>query len=205
MKIALGEHYFIAGRTGSGKTFLAHALANKAANSFNVIVHDTKGTRNFDHYRIFTQLNELMSSAEVRKNGIFVYRPEFEELSMEYFELFYEWIYNRKNCIVLIDEAMQICESPKTYPKYLKGILTRGREYNISAWSCTQRPKTLPLFLLSEASKFFIFELNLLDDRKRIAEITGREEFLERELCKYCFHYFDVKKNEYYIARVRVE
>ena len=203
IKLTLGEHCFIAGRTGSGKTYLLNAMAMHVSDRFNVIVHDTKGTDIFSKYRIYTRLDELITSKEVNKIGIFVYRPDFEELEMSYYNRFYEWIYYRKNCIVIIDEAMQVCESVSKYPSYLKGILTRGREYNISAWVCTQRPKTLPLFLLSEATKFFVFGLNLLDDRKRIVEITGREEFLRHEACKYCFRYYDIKRNEYYVAKVK--
>ena len=196
------EHLFIAGRTGTGKTFLVHTLANEIADKAkaSVFVHDTKGTDIFNNYQIFERLSDLMRAKEVEEAGIYVYRPCFEELEEEYYDEFYKWVYNRKNCIVIIDEAMQVCENPKKFPKFLKAILTRGREYNIAAWVCTQRPKTLPLFLLSEASKFFIFELNLKDDRQRIMEITGRDEFLDRELCEYCFHYYDIKSNEYFVG-----
>ena len=202
MKLSLGEHIFITGRTGSGKTYLASAFANKISNEYNIIVHDTKGTESFSRYRIYTTINELMNSRNIRNPGIFVYRPRFQELDMQYYEIFYEWIYHRKNCIVLIDEAMQVCERVDRYPKYLKGIMTRGREYNIAAWVCTQRPKTLPMFLLSEATKFYVFELNLAEDRRRLVEITGREELMQRKLCEYCFHYYDVRKNKYYIGKV---
>ena len=200
MKMRIGEHVFITGRTGSGKTYLAKTLAIEASNTFNIIVHDTKGSAAFDDFRIYTGLDELMSARDITKPGIFVYRPRFQELNMEYYDPFYEWIYYRKNCIVLIDEAMQVCERVDKYPKFLKGIMTRGREYNIAAWVCTQRPKTLPLFLLSEATKFFVFELNLADDRRRLVEITGRKELMERELCEYCFHFFDVRKNRYFVG-----
>ena len=205
LSLSSDEHLFVAGRTGTGKTFLVHALANEVAQRTSVFVHDTKGTSVFDDYKIFGKLTDIMIATEVDEPGIYVYRPVFEELESEYYDGFYKWLYNRKNCIVIIDEAMQICESPKKYPQYLKGILTRGREYNIAAWVCTQRPKTLPLFLISEASKFFVFELNLADDRRRLMEITGRDEFMEREICKFCFHYFDVKKNEYFVGRIRLD
>ena len=196
------EHLFIAGRTGTGKTFLVHTLASEVSETVSIFVHDTKGTAAFDDYPIFEKLSDFKKARETREPGVIVYRPVFQELELEYYEEFYKWVYNRRDCIVIIDEAMQVCESPKKYPQYLKGILTRGREYNIAAWVCTQRPKTLPLFLLSEASKFFVFELNLKDDRQRIMEITGRDEFMDRKLCQYCFHYFDVKTNKYFVGKV---
>ena len=202
LSLAQDEHIFIAGRTGTGKTFLVHAMANDIADRVSVFVHDTKGTSAFDDYPIFEELSDLQKAKESKEPGIIVYRPIFQELEMEYYNQFYEWVYNRKDCVLIIDEAMQVCENPKKYPQYLKGIMTRGREYNIAAWVCTQRPKTLPLFLLSEASKFFVFELNLKEDRQRLVEITGREEFMDRELCEYCFHYFDIKKNEYFVGKV---
>ena len=202
LPLKLNEHVFIAGRTGTGKTFLVHAMAKEIADKTSIFVHDTKGTSAFDNYPIFEELSNLKKARETKEPGIIVYRPRFEELELDYYDEFYKWVYNRKDCVVIIDEALQVAESPKRYPSYLKGILTRGREYNIAAWVCTQRPKNLPLFLLSEASKFFIFELNLKDDRQRLVEITGREELIDRKLCEFCFHYFDVKTNKYFIARI---
>jgi DNA helicase HerA-like ATPase len=194
-KILSSEHVFIAGGTGSGKTYLCEQYLNGFD---NVIVLDTKGFFNWDSsidlIPVFETLSELMEF----KEGKAIYRPRFEELNQEYYNLFLEWIYRRRNTVVVIDELMEVAPSPSTYPPYLKGILTRGRQLNVGCWCLTQRPKDIPIIAMSEATHFFIFRLNFPDDRERIAKIIGYDEVLEPagDFSQYRFWYFNAKKTE---------
>jgi hypothetical protein len=122
--------------------------------------------------------------------GKFIYRPVLDELNKEYYEVFFKWIYFRRNTIVLIDELMSFT-TPTYCPEYLKGIYTRGRELNVTAWACTQRPKNIPLICMSEATHFFIFRLNIEDDRKRLVEVAGCKEFMEL-LPKHVYWYYNI-------------
>jgi hypothetical protein len=105
---------------------------------------------------------------------------------------FFKWCYLRGNTRVLIDEAMQVCPNPAVMPEYYKAILTRGRELNVSVWSCTQRPKTIPLSIISESTHFFIFMLNLEADRRRVNEVVTYPEIIDYIPEKYQFWYYKI-------------
>lgn len=172
VKIKQGEHVFIAGQTGSGKSICAEIYLSGLD---NVICLDTKGETNFSMIKdspIFERLEDLIQF----KEGKAIYRPRWEELNSEYYDRFFEWIYRRKNTNVWVDEVMSLYENAGSILPYHKAIMTRGRTKNISCWNVTQRPKTIPLSLISEAKHFFIFDLNVEADRKRIQEVVAQNE-----------------------------
>jgi len=178
--IKTSEHVFIAGSTGSGKTILAKAYLSRKK---NVVVLDTKGTYYFepfllnDDYVIIDELERLEQAS--KHYDKIVYRPKLKELHYTYFELFFEWCYFRKNTTVLVDEAMQISNNPHVIPEYYKGILTRGRELNVNVWSLTQRPTGINQIIMTEATHYFIFRLTHINDRKKIRDITGQDDFIK--------------------------
>lgn len=169
------EHVFIAGMTGSGKTHLAKKYL---ANYPHVVALDTKGTLEWNDVedKDLTIIEHLSELSFVNTPKI-IYKPVFEELSMDYYEKFFEWCYRRGNCIVWVDEAMNVCPNPHVMPEYYRGILTRGRELGVSVWSLTQRPTGIPQVIMSESSHYFIFKLNLPQDREKIVQISGCPEF----------------------------
>lgn len=187
------EHVFVAGRTGSGKTYLAKKFLSLYP---NVVVLDTKGTLNWDEVlpEEKTIVTSLAKISEAKTNKI-IYKPRWQEMTFEVYNRFFKWIYERKNTIVWIDEVMAICPNPFKIPDYYKAILTRGRELNIAAWSLTQRPSGIPQVVISEAVHLFIFDLNLEQDRAKLVEITGYNEFLQRP-GKYHFWYADIRKEQ---------
>ena len=149
--IKRSEHVFVAGGTGSGKTFLASEYL-KGYN--NVIVLDTKGM--FDNW-------DYMSSVELsvvdRLEDVYnvstskiIYRPRFQELTQDFYNEFFKWVYLRKNTTILIDEAMQVSPNPHIIPEWLRGCLQRGRQRKVSIWSLTQRPLNISPLMLKSVS-----------------------------------------------------
>jgi MoxR-like ATPase len=173
------EHVFIAGRNGTGKTFLARAYLSRFA---NVAVLDNKGLFQWPEVEkkeltIVTRLADLL----YLRTPKVIYRPRWEEQKNEYWDAFYQWAYRRMNTAVLTDEIFSVCpRGPMVYPEYLKAILTRGRERRVAHWGLTQRPASIPIVCMSEAMHIFSFSLNIEEDRKRLRAITGAEEFLQR-------------------------
>jgi hypothetical protein len=194
-EILTSEHVFIPGRTGSGKTFLAESYLNGFD---NVIVLDTKGFFNWKtsekHVPVFENLESMSNFGQGRA----IYRPDFTELNQEFYDSFFQWIYKRKNTIVYIDELMEVCPSPRTYPLYLKGILTRGREMNIGCWMSTQRPKDIPSLCLNQSTHFFIFNLQEEADREKISKSIERPEVLKNPgtFESYIFWYYNSRTQE---------
>lgn len=55
----------------------------------------------------------------------------------------------------------------------LEALYKLGRSRLVTTIGCIQRPKVVPLVMLSEASHLFVFRLHLADDRRRLEEVIG--------------------------------
>jgi len=186
-QIQKGDHVFICGSTGTGKSFLAKLYTSKLK---DVYVLDNKGTFTFtpflhsDKVKIYTDFKDLQKHKDDDITHV-IYRPNIYENNSEFYEQFLEMCYNKGNCNVLIDEAMAICTS-SNIPFWYKSLLTKGRELKISVWSCSQRPAQLSNFVLTESKHWFIFRLNAVNDRKKIVDCSGNDSFA----IKITGHYF---------------
>lgn len=188
------EHVFIGGRTGTGKTWLAKKYLT---NYEFVVALDTKGMLVQDwtepgpkELTVVTRLADL----EKVKTPKIIYQPTWDEMTFDHYNAFFFWIYQRRNTIVWIDEAMSVCPNPMKIPDGYRACLTRGRQLNIGVWSLSQRPSGLPQVILSEATHFFVFDLSLPQDREKLVEITGAVELYEMpsKHGKYVFWYYKV-------------
>lgn len=195
------QHTFIAGRTGSGKTVL---VRNYLAGYDNVICLDTKGTTIWPEVdqaelTLARSWNELMRA----KTPKVIYRPAWEEMNPETYHEFFKWIYLRMNTIVWVDEAMSVTPNPSVIPEYYKAILTRGRERETAVWSLTQRPTGIHQIIISESSHIFSFDLNMPQDREKIAKVTGAPEFLEKP-GKFMFWHYYVENEHATLATLKL-
>lgn len=188
LEIKTSEHVFVAGRTGSGKTYLAQKYL--AGRNFPfVAVLDTKGFVSWpevpgtrwgkgdnnhvliDGGKNLTLIDDIIELNFLETPNV-IYRPKWEQLSPEYYNEFFRWCYKRRNTTVWIDEVMSVATAGK-YPEYLKAILTRGRQLHVACWALTQRPADIPVIVMSEATHVFVFDLNMVQDRERMASVTG--------------------------------
>jgi hypothetical protein len=172
------EHTFIPGRNGTGKSWTARKIHSREP---YIVVHDTKGDWKWPEVpkHEIAWVTKLAELRHVRKRKI-VYTPVKDELEWEAYEIFYDWVYERQNCRVIVDELMQVCPSPMKVPSGLKGCWTRGRSRRTSVAACTQRPMTIPNLAISEAMFFYILDLNLPQDRAKIVEVSGVPDFYKR-------------------------
>lgn len=161
----------IAGKTGTGKTYLGQAYANGFP---NVHVLDTKGTFKWGRvpvYRTFDKYRAAMDG----KPGKAIYRPIDKEMNGDFMDAFFEFVYNRRNTVAFVDELAQVSQlvgGDGVSPNW-QNIMQRGRELNVGIFNLTQRPKRIPLLALSESEHTFCFRLRLDDDRDRMAEFMG--------------------------------
>ena len=198
---------FIAGKTGTGKSYMAESYLRGYK---HVVKLDTKG-ETLERYRegkspwrglkegkdftVCYRLEEL----QYAKTDKIIYCPEFDEQSIEFYDAFFKWIYDRENCIVWIDELMSICPHAMKYPLHLRGIMTRGRSKNVGVWALTQRPVDIPTIVTANSEIFVAFDLMLPQDRQKMANITGVPEFNitpSTRAYPYAFWYFQADWEE---------
>lgn len=188
--IAETERALLVGRTGSGKSTLARALLSQWA---HVVVIDAKGDFDLPHGRVIQDPREL-SKIKTRSPAPILYRPRPEFWHSEVYDAVFRWIYERRNTTVYVDEVFAVMdERTARAPHWLNAILTRGRSLKIRTLLAAQRPFRVPLSILSESEHRFMFELNLSDDKKRMAELMG-PEVLAPLANEHGFYYYNVKK-----------
>lgn len=185
MSILTSEHVFVPGMTGCGKSYLAEAYLSKFP---KVVKLDTKGEAldklakgknpwplvNPKELTVVTKLDDLIENSDA---PYLIYNPDHDELDPVYYDAFFNWAYLHRNITVWVDEVMQVLPSPhKILPGY-KAVLTRGRYFDVSLWQLTQRPMGLPADTIAQSSHVFCFDLQLDQDRKKVADVTGVKDF----------------------------
>lgn len=186
------------GQTGSGKTTLFRlALCRVPAYKF-VIVYDVKGQMKpgeWPGFKFVKSFDELRKAAGLKINGKFtfpkiVFQPNIYELpddkDLEHADKFFKFVYFRENTVLYVDEIYGVTTN-RTIPFHFKAILTRGRERGITCLMATQRPAEIPQFILSESENFYIFQLQMPQDKERIRKIKGIPEKAIEDLNKFEF------------------
>lgn len=181
IQIRQGQHVYLAGMTGSGKTTLARYLLTEHP---NVISIDSKHDNKWPGWRVTKQVNRAFEL------GRTIFRPDaFYQISEVYYRAFTEGGWH-----VHCDEGYMIARRQSSaigsYPTYYLKGLQSGRSKKLTIWTMTQRPVYLPLFAISEASHIFVFNLGRKSDRMLIASETGRDE-LEKLPGRYHFWYYN--------------
>lgn len=169
--IKTNERLAIAGKTGSGKTYLARYLTRRIK---RLVVCDSKGTLQDWNLYDYDERAARRSLEKGEPARIRVLAPITDDPGA-YWDDIFQWAFEIGDLTIYIDEAYAITPPGKRAPTYLNACFTRGREFGIGVWTSTQRPTWIPLFMLSESDHFFMFRLTLADDRRRMAEFMTDE------------------------------
>lgn len=161
-----------AGKTGSGKTFLARNLIN----SFSRLLAIDPKAEMGKEWRLepLTQkaLKELKNGKPAR-----IHIPNPPEIDSDGFPVWddiFAFAWEIGDIPVYIDEMYSVAKNGRlSYP--LRRLYTQGRTRGCGVWASTQRPSFVPLEMFSEAEWSFTFMLRMEEDRKRIARAIGSD------------------------------
>jgi hypothetical protein len=163
--IATNERLFIAGKTGSGKTYLMRWLIRSLT---RLVVLDGKGSLfnwGLDDWENTGARARLLSGDPGRLRV----PPPHRADATSYFQNIMGLLYEVGNLTIYIDELYAVVDPGSKPTPEFNALYTRGREFGIGVWSGTQRPVFVPLVAISEAEAFICFRLNLIEDRQRMA------------------------------------
>lgn len=184
--IPTDKHVFVCGKTGTGKSFLAEQYVtgyeyvvkldtkNETAERKRDGVSAWKGLKEGKDFSIVSDF-ESLEYVETKK---IIYVPDYDEQTIDQFNHFFRWIFERENTVLWIDELMSI-GTTNSFPREYGRLCQQGRSKNIALWNCTQRPSGIPSIALASSSYFFVFDTNLPQDRKKLYEVTGQEKMLD--------------------------
>ncbi len=181
-RILPGQRAVFAGRTGSGKSTVGCWLLKRSP--LNWLILNPKWTAAYSELpdSIILSTNKVRDLTDALKDHRFViYNPPsniasnpdvMDDLVMYFHE-------NYSNMGLCADELYSLHKNGQAGPGII-GWLTRGRELKQSFLGLTQRPAWVSKFLFSESDYIGGMSIVLRDDRKKMFENTGKEEFLEK-------------------------
>jgi DNA helicase HerA-like ATPase len=168
IRIRSNERVFIAGQSRSGKSYLARSILRQFS---RLIVLDSKGDLGD------WGLEEASDGGWKRLEKGQAARLRVSKpvgAPQQYWIDAMVRAYEAGNDVIYIDEVSQIFRTPDP-PDVVWDIWQRGGVFGVGGFAASQRPSSIPLIMMSEANHFFMFRLNLLRDRKRMAEFMGDE------------------------------
>jgi hypothetical protein len=191
LQLKPGQRVTIAGRTGSGKSYLGKYFALRAPTRWFVL--DSKQDALYDDYKPSTKFDLKRIVSSLGDNKFHVFRPESCE--PDYLDAIVGALHDgTENIGLLVDELYMLHNNGRSGPG-LQGWLTRGRSRKQSFIGLTQRPAWLSTFCFSEADYITSMQLTLEKDRKTMYSYTGNAQFLSNP-DKFEFLMYDIHGDE---------
>ena len=209
--IPTNKHVLVCGMTGTGKSFLCE---NYLRGYKYVVKLDTKDETDerymngesawegLEEGKDFTVCRTITALDDIETDKI-IYVPPYDEQTDENFNAFFNRIFERGNTILWIDELMSV-GTVQRFPRALGRIMQQGRSKGIGVWSCTQRPSGIPAIVPASCSYFFVFDMALPQDRKKLVETTGMPQMMEMPT-GYNFWYYKMGDRKTVKAYLKVD
>ena len=184
--IPTDKHVLISGATGTGKSYLCEHYLKMYKYVVKLDTKDEYSERKRAGVSAWTDLEENKDFTVCRtlddlyycETDKIIFAPDYYSQTEEVFNEFFTWIFERENTILWIDELMSVGNSYK-FPRALGRLYQQRSSKNLGIWACTQRPTGIPSIAPANSNYFFTFNLYLIEDRKKLAQATGRPELLE--------------------------
>jgi hypothetical protein len=190
---AQGDHVGVVGPTGSGKTVLLIELAKARAERVAKDGHPARVT-----YLVAKPRDDSLNALHwphvkrwppgYGQWHVIVWPPygDPETAALRQRRVFrplLKTIFGEGGQTVVIDEIAYFTDNPPDglgLKPVIHQYLTVGRSNHVSLLGGTQRPRNVPRAFWSEPKWLFIFRLDDADDLRRVHEIAGKREGLDR-------------------------
>lgn len=183
----IGERGFIVGLSGSGKSEVAKRLIPSTGTR---VVIDPKREFQVRGERVINDPSKF----RVIEGKLNVYRPHPDLLTdIPSYDEVLRKVYNTGNVFLYLDEVTPLMNGNKG-PKYLQVCYQLGRSKGVTSLASTQRPTCISKVLFTEATKFYVFRLNDLNDIRRMASIVPGYDGTSP--VPYAFTFLDVNTSE---------
>lgn len=166
----LGSRCVVIGQTGCGKsTYESFALRRLSKGTAGIII-DTKGKfiPPFPCSLVTTPSTQL---SRVTTPWL-IWKPGVDCDIHNECNYLLDAAYYRGETILAIDDVYGL-RRRYLYPERLEPVYTMGRQLGLTIMGLAQRPRHVPMYMLSEADSQLCFGLRLEEDRKRMAGIMG--------------------------------
>jgi len=173
-----GEHIVFAGTTGAGKSYLAQEMLKKFDKTFII---DTQDSLSISATKVDSPKGLKLKLFWFKKIR---YVPKPEYMNSECWNYVFRTLLEsstkkrQKPRIIYIDEIYHVGYGA-SFPTWLPKAITTGRQRKLSFWISTQRPSQIPMPILSECTRFYVFYLGYEDDIKKLAKFCRKGELKE--------------------------
>jgi hypothetical protein len=172
LTIRPGSRVTLIGRSGSGKSTLLRELVIPYR---RVLFLDPKRRADFGGWAV-AEGGRAAARDWPRHSERVIARPGLMEPEPAWADELLRRAYYTGSCAVAVDEVAGLGTAAKPLP-WLDMLSKRGRDPGpqgpITLFAATQRPRHIPLSLLSEADVILVFDLNLGADRDHVAGVIG--------------------------------
>ena len=179
-----GQHLVYAGTTGSGKTELARTMLRPYESWFVIDTQDSLGEKLPKHH-VITDPHLLPQKLIWFKKIRYAPKGEYRNTSTWNY-VFQTLNYSSKKKkprkrIVYIDEIYHVGYGT-SFPRWLPTAITTARQKGISYWISTQRPSMIPIPVMSETTRIYIFFLKYEEDIKKMAKFSRNKNELMKAM-----------------------
>jgi hypothetical protein len=167
------------GMTGSGKSELCQRILNAYGSDVRVFCIDPDDSvelKNSKTVRTPTQAKFWFTFYKRIR-----YLPDREFFNREDWEELFDWLISTSTkkkpnpMIIHINEIYRLGYG-NNFPQSLPVAMATARKRKISLFIETQRPKAIPVPVLTESSRIYLFILRRFDDRKYMAGYIGGDD-----------------------------